>query len=83
MVRVLPTPRLCRYNDNWWRQPEFADDFHNNGEKAQKWLAAKLPVAEANEGQSDPAPAEEKKKRVAWYGLTTTVPFVSFVLCCM
>eukprot|EP00756_Hemistasia_phaeocysticola_P026357 Hpha_TRINITY_DN16057_c0_g1::TRINITY_DN16057_c0_g1_i12::g.118474::m.118474 len=61
------TRSLPPHNADWWQTPELADDFHKKGDKAEKWLAASLPLAEASRGQSDPASAEEKEKRAAWY----------------
>eukprot|EP01062_Namystynia_karyoxenos_P075285 TRINITY_DN724_c0_g1_i6.p1 TRINITY_DN724_c0_g1~~TRINITY_DN724_c0_g1_i6.p1 ORF type:complete len:1692 (+),score=776.26 TRINITY_DN724_c0_g1_i6:128-5077(+) len=55
------------YRKNWWKAPEYIEDWEQNGPKGTKWLAGSEDSARAGEGQKDPATDEERRARDNWY----------------
>ena len=55
------------YRMNWWKAPEFVDDWSKNGSKGTKWPAACEAAGKAGQAWEEPCTDEEKAKRDEWY----------------
>eukprot|EP00754_Rhynchopus_humris_P021737 Rhum_TRINITY_DN14758_c0_g2::Rhum_TRINITY_DN14758_c0_g2_i1::g.112933::m.112933 len=55
------------YRTNWWKAPEFVDDWTKNGSKGMKWPAACEAAGKAGQAWEEPCTDEEKAKRDEWY----------------
>eukprot|EP01059_Diplonema_ambulator_P023867 TRINITY_DN394_c0_g2_i9.p1 TRINITY_DN394_c0_g2~~TRINITY_DN394_c0_g2_i9.p1 ORF type:complete len:2543 (+),score=1190.19 TRINITY_DN394_c0_g2_i9:95-7723(+) len=55
------------YRNNWWKAPEYIEDWKKNGAEGKKWPAGNEAAGKAGEADKDPASDEEKQKRDDWY----------------
>eukprot|EP01063_Lacrimia_lanifica_P031729 TRINITY_DN5295_c1_g1_i3.p2 TRINITY_DN5295_c1_g1~~TRINITY_DN5295_c1_g1_i3.p2 ORF type:complete len:1724 (+),score=863.55 TRINITY_DN5295_c1_g1_i3:155-5326(+) len=55
------------YRGNWWKAPEYAEDWAQHGDKGARWLAGSECAAEKNMGQEDMCAPDEKLRRDEWY----------------
>jgi len=53
--------------DQWWKRPEFIEDYQDNGDKGKGWVAANPTAGALGQGHLCPATAPEKEKRDQWY----------------
>eukprot|EP00756_Hemistasia_phaeocysticola_P014106 Hpha_TRINITY_DN15322_c2_g6::TRINITY_DN15322_c2_g6_i2::g.91525::m.91525 len=53
--------------DEWWKRPEFVEDYQDNGDKGKGWVAANPTAGALGQGQECPASAPEREKREQWY----------------
>ena len=54
-------------DNEWWKEPQFCEDWAHNGPDALKWTADNRPTANKNGGKDHPATAQEKTDRDNWY----------------
>ncbi|KAJ9465759.1 putative Unc104-like kinesin [Diplonema papillatum] len=55
------------YRTNWWKAPEYVEDWKTNKGSGKKWPAGCEPSGKAGNADGDPCAAEEKQKRDDWY----------------
>eukprot|EP01061_Rhynchopus_euleeides_P045785 TRINITY_DN83_c0_g1_i10.p1 TRINITY_DN83_c0_g1~~TRINITY_DN83_c0_g1_i10.p1 ORF type:complete len:1894 (+),score=550.29 TRINITY_DN83_c0_g1_i10:110-5791(+) len=63
---LLSAKPLCEEED-WWKQPQYIDDFFQNKEGGRRWLAKTEADGIAARGKFTPAHADEQKRREEWY----------------
>ena len=55
------------YRQNWWKAPEYVEDWKKNGSNGKKWAAGNEEAGKKGEGDKDPASPEEQQLRDNWF----------------
>ena len=55
------------YRTNWWKAPEYVEDWKKNGAEGTKWPGACEESGKAGKAKEDPCSPEEAQKRDNWY----------------
>eukprot|EP00659_Diplonema_papillatum_P009259 gene9259-14345_t len=55
------------YRTNWWKAPEYVEDWKKNGTGGKKWPAGCEESGKAGKADDNPCPDAERAKRDEWY----------------